>query len=127
MPYYLVTLKADGSEVSRYMALSVQSQDWPLELYEHTEWVPQAQGDDSSPAAPLEPITKLAYLRRFMQAERIAIRTAAQSDAVLQDYLELLSLAEEVRLDDPDIIAAVNLLETAGLIAEGRAAEILNG
>jgi len=39
----------------------------------------------------------------------------------------LLELASEVRSDDPDIIAALQMLEGAGLIGAGRAQEILNG
>jgi len=45
----------------------------------------------------------------------------------LEDYLALLELASEVRSDDPDIIAALQMLEGAGLIAAGRASEILGG
>jgi len=71
--------------------------------------------------------TKLEYLRRFTQDERIAIRTAAKQVPQLEDYLALLELASEVRSDDPDIIAALQMLEGAGLIAAGRASEILGG
>ena len=39
--------------------------------------------------------------------------------------MALLELSEEISLDDPDTIAAVTMLEMAGLIASGRAAEIL--
>ena len=71
--------------------------------------------------------TKLEYLRRFTQDERIAIRTAAKQVPALEDYVALLELATEVRSDDPDIIAALQMLEGAGLIGAGRAQEILNG
>lgn len=70
-------------------------------------------------------ITKLSYLRRFTSQERVTIRAAAKTEPVLEDYMALLELSEEVNLDDPDTIAAVNMLEMAGLIAAGRAAEIL--
>jgi hypothetical protein len=49
------------------------------------------------------------------------------TNPVLQDYLEMLSLADEVHLDNSDVIAAVTLLENTGLISAGRAVEILNG
>lgn len=71
-------------------------------------------------------ITKLTYLRKFNQEERIAIRSAAEVSPQLQDYMAMLELSEEINLDDPDTIAAVNMLEMAGLIAAGRAAEILS-
>ena len=40
-------------------------------------------------------------------------------------YLKLMELAQEINLDDPDTIAAVQMLEQAGLIAAGRAVEVL--
>ena len=82
-------------------------------------------GLDFKPKPTSRIITKLAYLRRFNQDERIAIRAAAEVSPQLQDYMALLELSEEISLDDPDTIAAVNMLEMVGLIAAGRAAEIL--
>ena len=77
-------------------------------------------------AAPVpRTITKLEYLRRFTTAERVAIRAAASENPVLDDYLKLMELAQEINLDDPDTVAAVQMLEQSGLIAAGRAAEVL--
>ena len=70
-------------------------------------------------------ITKLEYLRRFTTDERVAIRAAASANPVLDDYLKLMELAQEINLDDPDTIAAVQMLEQSGLIAAGRAVEVL--
>ena len=67
----------------------------------------------------------LEYLRKFTAEERISIRIAAKTNPILEDYVALLELAEEVRLDDPDIIAAVTMLEQVGLLSQGRAAEVL--
>ena len=50
----------------------------------------------------------------------------ASTDPVIVDFLHLLTLAQEVRLDDPDTIAGVEYLEQQGLLAEGRAAMILS-
>ena len=74
-------------------------------------------------ATPQPPLTQLAFLRRFTAAERIAIR--ASVDLVVQDFLHLLGLAQEIRLDDADTVAGVNYLETLGLLADGRAAVVL--
>lgn len=68
-------------------------------------------------------ITKLQFLRLFTTGERIAIR--ASSDHVIVDFLQLLDLAQDVRLDDPDTVQGLHYLESEGLIAAGRAAEIL--
>jgi hypothetical protein len=85
--------------------------------------------DGETVAVPMpEPIrevqlTKLQFLRRFSQAERIAIRDSM--NPIIVDFLKMLDLAQDVRLDDPDTIAGVGYLESLELIAAGRAAEIL--
>lgn len=70
-------------------------------------------------------ISKLEYLRRFTGEERITIRAAAKVTPVLEDYLAMLELAQDINLDDVDTVAAVQMLEVVGLIADGRAAEVL--
>lgn len=69
------------------------------------------------------PLSQLEFLRRLTVSERVAIRASA--DPVVIDFLHLLSLAQDVRLNDPDTIAGVNYLEQAGLLAEGRGWVIL--
>lgn len=73
--------------------------------------------------APPAPLTQLAFLRRFTAEERIACR--ASSDPVVQDFLHLLGLAQDVRLDDADTVAGVQYLESLGLLDAGRAAAVL--
>ena len=127
MSTYTVTNKTTGQEVTRYSASSVQESlndvPYPLADYDHTEFA------EDAPVVVNGPLvwTKLEYLRRFTQAERIAIRTAATQVPALQDYLELLTLAEEIRSDDPDIVGALQMLEGSGLIGAGRAQGIING
>ena len=74
-------------------------------------------------------ISGVQYLRRFTQDERIAIRDAAKQSPKLDDYLKLLdaTIAQGglIDLNDRDTIDACNLLESLGLIAPGRAAEVL--
>ena len=124
----IVTRKSDGEEVLRY------SSDAPVEwagmefaTHDHTESTEQPVD------APLQErnISGVSYLRRFTQAERIAIRAAAAQSAELDDYLKLLdaTIAQGglVNLNDTDAIAALAMIEQAGLIATGRAQEILNG
>lgn len=77
---------------------------------------------------PIEPersiiLTQLEFLRLFTAEERIVVRLS--TDSLVVDFLYLLNLAQDVKLDDPDTIAGVNYLESLGLLAEGRAAEIL--
>lgn len=72
-------------------------------------------------------ISVLAFRSRFTAAEKIAIYTAAKTDVEIQIWLDDLAAAQnsEVSLEDPRTIEGVQSLEAAGLLAEGRAAEIL--
>jgi hypothetical protein len=126
MTTYVVTRKSDSVEVYRYNA------DAPIEWsgmgFADHDHAPEADpsGVTDAPIVAMT-WTKLEYLRRFTQAERIAIRGAAKAVPELEDYLQLLELASEVRSDDPDIASALAMLGGAGLIGAGRAGEILNG
>lgn len=71
-------------------------------------------------------ITKLAFKQRFTAEERIAIRTAAAVNPIVYDFQDLVDSATYIDLERPDTVAAVNALEQYGLIAEGRASEILS-
>lgn len=127
MTTYSVTSKATGQVVYRYGAEApVEWSGMEFSTHTHAPEVVDESGVTDVPVVAMT-WTKLEYLRRFTQDERIAIRTAAKSVPQLEDYMALLELASEVRSDDPDIIAALNMLEGAGLIGEGRAQEILNG
>jgi hypothetical protein len=70
-------------------------------------------------------LTKYQFMSRFTPAERIAIQMGATQSAELADWVELFKLTEEVNLNDQATILGVNMLETAGILAEGRSNEIL--
>jgi hypothetical protein len=72
-------------------------------------------------------LTHLEFLRLFTTEERIAMRRASKLSEVLEDYLDLLKLAQEINLDDPDTVAGVQMMEAGELIGAGRAAEVLRG
>ena len=76
-------------------------------------------------------LTKLGFRRRFTLAERVAVDAAPGNPAfpgnvraILLTMATDLSLAEEIDLDDADVISGLTLLEQLGVIASGRAAEI---
>ena len=124
MAEYIVTRKSDGVEVLRYSAVQAQEVNgFDLVDYDHTEWIPDAPVVERASRV----MTKLEYLRRFTVEERVAIRAAAPQNAVLLDYLQLMELAQDINTGDSDTIAAVTMLEQSGLIAAGRANEVLNG
>jgi hypothetical protein len=121
---YIVTRKSDQTEVYRYASTApVEWAGMGFDTHAHT---PLAE-DSPVTDAPVIAMTwtKLEYLRRFTQDERIAIRAAAKSVPQLEDYLALMELAGEVRSDDPDIVTALAMLEAGGLIGTGRADQIL--
>jgi hypothetical protein len=72
-------------------------------------------------------LTRLEFRNQLTDAEKVAIYTAAESSVSIKIMLDDLGAAEYVELTDARTIAALNALETATLIGEGRAAEILAG
>lgn len=81
--------------------------------------------DQVAVPAPIRIITKLTYMNRFTDAELAGIYTAAKSVVQIEIWLEKFKLASEINLDDPYTIAGLQAMEVSGLIATGRAAEIL--
>ena len=79
------------------------------------------------PPPVVDELNKIDFLRLFTQAERIAIREAAAVNPLISDYQHMLDAATMVRLSDPDMQTGVPLLELGGLLAPGRAAQILAG
>lgn len=86
---------------------------------------------------PSTRITRLAFRNRFTPAEKAALEMAALDDptadmparmqaATLRAYLADVAAATFIDLDRADTRAGVESLEAAGLLAEGRAAEILD-
>lgn len=81
-------------------------------------------------------ITKLEFRNLFTYAERLAVDAfnagfeahpglTAEQKAMIRTSLEDFKVAENVVLTNAATVAGVNLYETLGLIAPGRAAEIL--
>lgn len=124
MREYIVYERDTGNVVYAYTADSATDfPEYPFRDFSHVVKKPEIV------APPQREVSGVSYLRRFSQDERIAIRDAAKASPKLDDYLKLLDITIAqggiVNLDDSDVIAAVNMLESVGLIAEGRAAEIL--
>ena len=75
--------------------------------------------------APVIPWSKKEFLLRFTPTEYGAIKAAALLDNNIDYYWTLFQVAETVDKTDPVTVAGITALEAAGLIAPGRAAEIL--
>lgn len=94
-------------------------------------------GTPAEPAPDPRHLTGLAFRNRFTRAEKIAIELAAlddpsapmaqrQASAALRADLKDQESATYIDLDRDDTRAGVQALETAGLLAAGRALEILD-
>jgi hypothetical protein len=71
-------------------------------------------------------ISRLAFKLRMTADERKAIRVAAESNADLYDFMDLLSDSTYIDLTDPQTIYGVTLLESAELLTKDRAYDLLN-
>jgi len=76
-------------------------------------------------SAPGTQLTFLAFLALFSPTEQAAIVTS--SDAQIRLFCLMAAGSTFVSLADPRVAAGTKMLESAGLIAAGRAAQILAG
>ena len=91
-------------------------------------WRLAEQQEDPAPPPDLR-ITRLAFLDRFTDAEAVAIDLASLGATVqaagLRRYLHKVNSAQHIDLARADLQAGVQALEAAGLLAAGRAEQIL--
>ena len=137
MPVYRVIDKTTRKTVYAYSAdAACDFAEFPFATFDHIEEVNIAS--DGSIAADVGTrITKLAFRNRFTQAEKVAIEIAAlddttkpmvvraQSAALRSSQADILS-ATFIDLTRTDTRAGVQMLESAGLLASGRALVILD-
>jgi hypothetical protein len=135
MNIYIVTRKSDGVEVHRYV--SDEAVEWAgFEFATHDHVVVVEPVTPTVPQPPVK-ITKLAFRNRFTQNEKIAIEIAALDDptalmqqramsAALRASQQDVAVAQFIDLTRVDTRAGVQQLEAAGLLAVGRALEILD-
>lgn len=114
----------DGEKVvDRYKGLSDEEAMAKFEADRAAKLAAEIAADEAALAAKNAVVTRLNYLRRFTQAERIALREI--DNPVVKDFLMMVELAEEINLLDADTVGGTNYLEAEGFIGQGRAAEIL--
>lgn len=71
--------------------------------------------------------TVLEFKRRLTQDERVAIRSLAKTNMLIEDFMDMLDSATSVSSSDPDVKNALDALEAVGILNHGRTDEILNG
>jgi hypothetical protein len=72
------------------------------------------------------PITKLAMIDRFSDAEYTGILTAAKTDVEVQGWLDRFYAVSSVNLKDQRTIAGINMMVSKGLLTQARGESILN-
>ncbi len=73
----------------------------------------------------IKKLTKLEYMERFTDLELQSIYTAAKTSVAIEVWLEKFKATTQVDLNDSRILTGLQALETAGLLAPGRAQEII--
>lgn len=94
------------------------------------QWVKKADGVSlisGYPESAYVPMTPYAFMQRFTQPERVAIRTLAQNDMNAADFMAMLNSAQEVILNDPTVAAGVGYCASKiPAITAQRVADIMN-
>lgn len=133
---YKVIRKADGRQIYEYQAEApIEWAGMAFAEHDHVLQVPQAPAQESYTGSWL--ITPFAFRARFTHEEKVAVEIAALDDpaapmqsraqaAALRASQADLAAATYIDLQRPDVRAAVQQLEAAGLIGAGRAAVILD-
>lgn len=138
MPIYRVIRKADQVEVYRYSNdQPVDWLEWPLSTHDHVEYVEPAELPPPEYAGSWW-ISKIAFRNRFTQAERVGLELAAlhNTSLAINHPSNLLaaalrsSMADQrdalyIDLKRQTVLAGVQALEDAGLLAAGRTAQIV--
>lgn len=89
------------------------------------EWNAATQEYDIPRAVRKEPITPVEFRRRFTLPERQAIKTVRENDAIVDDFMDELAMAQSVDLDDAGTLAALDYLVGIGVINLQRRGEII--
>jgi len=84
-------------------------------------WAP-----DAVPVPAPRLLTHERFIQRFTPSEWEAMTAAARSNAAMDAWMRRFSLATFVSIEDPATVAGVHALELAGILAPGRANEVLN-
>lgn len=72
-------------------------------------------------------LTKSEFLKKFTPQEYTQIKSASTTNSEVDYYWQIFMVSTDIDITDSYTITGVNLFEQLGLIAAGRAAEILNG
>ena len=71
-------------------------------------------------------INCVGFFKLFTQDERITIRSAAKTDPVIEDFMNILSMMEQITINDKDIVDGMKYLVDQGHITVDREEKIMN-
>lgn len=77
--------------------------------------------------APLPELTKLQFLARFTDEEKVLLKSLEATDPTVALFWEEYRTADSIRLDDPRVIRGLTYLASQEHITEARKLEILEG
>lgn len=120
-PAFIEILRPDYTDI---IELQDGQSCGPGDAYENGEFLKPPAPPIPEPE-PIRIISRFAFRSRFTTEEKQAIYTVSESNITIKIWLDDLASAENVDLDLPETVSNVTALESAGLIAEGRAAAIL--
>lgn len=72
-------------------------------------------------------LTKYQFLERFTMNERLAIRAAAKTDPIVDDFMAMLDISQEIQLNNPLVYQGLSYLVYTGKLESGRIDQILSG
>lgn len=125
-----VAISPDESTFFKFLAEPTQELvDREAEIYalnKRAADLRNATVEQVSPEAKTTRMSKLEYMNRFTDAELAGIYSAAKQSVAVEIWLEKFKLAEFIDKADPLILQGLQALESVGLLAAGRASEILS-
>ena len=107
----------EGTNISGEYTGSLYQADGVTKLFNWSNYV--------APNTNNPVMSKLAFLSRMTQAERIGIRNAIPTDAVIADAESMLGMADSVDVSAADTTGYVGYLVSKSLLTAARAATIL--
>lgn len=129
MPTYIVTRKTDGAEIYHYQAdAPVEWVGMEFSAHDHTEYT-EPQEVIPAQSGPRR-LTKLQFIGRLGD-DFDTLFAASKTVLAVEKFMKMLDWATpdadgtSVDLDDPRVVGALQAFEGVGLMAPGRAAEIL--
>lgn len=72
-------------------------------------------------------MSRYEFLTLFTIEERTAIREAAKTDPLIDDMLQLVGIASEIDINDPNTAGGLDYIASKGLITPERCTELKKG